>query len=186
MTSLNQLPNNLPIPADDGACNHLLNAQLPSIKLPATDGQIVDFSVLGSVVIYLYPMTGRPDQKLPDDWDDIPGARGCTPQACSFRGHFSELRQLGASVFGLSTQPTEYQKEAKARLHLPFELVSDQGLEFIRELSIPTFEVDGVVLSKRVTLIAFNGVIKKVFYPVFPPDENADQVVGYFKQLNAK
>lgn len=180
--NLNNLPRDLPVPFDDGACDHLLYRKLPSINLSTTDDSIVDFSsIKGRVVIYLYPMTGRPDTTLPDSWDEIPGARGCTPQSCSFRDHYSELRELQASVYGLSTQDNEYQKEAVNRLHLPFSLVSDSGLQFIQALNIPTMNVSGMTLSKRITLIANRGIIEKVFYPVFPPNENAYQVIKYLK-----
>jgi len=185
VTSLSQLPDDLPVPKDDGACDHLPNTQLSNIELIATDGSEIDLSSLDLVVIYIYPMTGRPDVSLPDGWDQIPGARGCTPQSCSFRDHYQELQKLGATVFGLSTQSTEYQLEAKTRLHLPFELVSDENLKFINTLSLPTIEVAGMKLSKRVTLIARGGIIEKVFYPVFPPDENADQVIEYLNEHKA-
>ena len=185
MTSLTQVPENLPVPEDDGACNHLYNFSLPSIQLKATNGQLADFSTFKSVVIYCYPMTGRPDIQLPDGWEQIPGARGCTPQSCSFRDHYKELQALGTEVYGLSTQTTDYQKEAKSRLHLPFELVSDNALSFIDSLNLPTFQVEGMQLSKRVTLIAHNGIITKVFYPVFPPDKNADQVIEFLHDQSA-
>ncbi|MDC3332954.1 peroxiredoxin [bacterium] len=184
MTSLNKIPENLPIPEDDGACDHLLGLSLPNIQLLATNGEKVDFSSLRSVVIYCYPMTGRPSADLPDGWDDIPGARGCTPQSCSFRDHYSELQKLKTEVYGLSTQTTDYQQEAKSRLHLPFELVSDSGFNFINALRLPTFTVEGMTLSKRVTLVAQRGVITKVFYPVFPPDKNADDVIAFLNTAN--
>ena len=186
MSLLNQLPQDLPTPLDDGACDHLQGMSLPDIALLATNNVQVNFSEMpGRIVIYLYPMTGRPDAELPDGWDQIPGARGCTPQSCSFRDHYQELKTLNTSVYGLSTQTTAYQTEAKQRLHLPFQLVSDQNLEFINSLSLPTLEVEGVKLSKRITLIASEGVIEKVFYPVFPPDQNADQVMAYLKEFKA-
>lgn len=185
MASLDQLPENLPVPVDDRACNHLQGFSLPSIQLPATNGQLVDFSSLKSVVIYCYPMTGRPDAQLPDGWEQIPGARGCTPQSCSFRDHYGELQALGAEVYGLSTQATDYQLEAKSRLHLPFELVSDNTISFINSLNLPTFEVEGMKLSKRITLVAQNGLITKVFYPVFSPDKNAEQVIEFLQGKNA-
>ena len=186
MRNLTDLPKDLPKPEDDGACDHLLNTNLPAIKLNTTNGEVIDFSTMKDrVVIYLYPMTGLPDKALPEGWDEIPGARGCTPQSCSFRDHYSELKELNTSVYGLSTQNTEYQKEAANRLHLPFPLVSDKNLEFIRSLNIPTLEADGMVLSKRVTLVASNGIIEKVFYPVFPPDENANQVIAYLSANKA-
>lgn len=183
MTSLNKLPHDLPKPIDDGACDHLSGMHLPNLLLPTTHHDQVNFMTLsGYVVIYIYPMTGRPDIELPDGWDQIPGARGCTPQSCSFRDHYEELKNLNAVVFGLSTQTTDYQSEAVKRLHLPFPLVSDTNLEFIHKLSLPTIEVEGMILSKRITLISYNGVIQKVFYPVFPPNENANQVIGYLNE----
>lgn len=183
--SLNELPLDLPKPIDDGACSHLSGMQLPNFTLPTTNNDLINFSAIsGHVVIYIYPMTGRPNTELPSGWDDIPGARGCTPQSCSFRDHYSEFKQLDTVVFGLSTQDTDYQKEAANRLHLPFPLVSDENREFIDNLSLPTFEVNGMVLSKRITLIAYNGIIKKVFYPVFPPNENVNQVIEYLNELS--
>ncbi len=180
MTNLDRLPEDLPTPEDDGACDHLPQTQLPSVQLPSTGGDAVDLSQLsGRTVVYGYPMTGRPDMTLPDGWDEIPGARGCTPQSCSFRDHHEELRELGARVFGLSTQSTEYQREASERLHLPFELLSDGDLAFARALRLPTFEADGMTLIKRLTLIVDDGRITKVFYPVFPPDRSAQEVVEW-------
>ena len=182
MDKLSQLPKDLPEPVDDGACDHLQGKSLPEISLPATDGSMVNpGKQTGWLVIYCYPMTGRPDLKLPDNWDSIPGARGCTPQSCAFRDHYQELKQCRANVFGLSTQTTEYQLEAKERLHLPFELLSDHKLEFASALNLPVFEVENMKLIKRLTLITLNGVIKKFFYPVFPPDQNAIQVANWLK-----
>ena len=176
------VPPNLPIPVDDGACDHLPGALLPSIELAATSGRSVDLAAIpGTVVLYCYPRTGRPDQALPAGWDQIPGARGCTPQSCSFRDHQDELLALGARVFGLSSQTTEYQQEAVARLHLPFELLSDASLDFARALKLPLLEVDDMVLIKRVTLIVEDGRIAKVFYPVFPPDRNVDDVLAWLR-----
>jgi peroxiredoxin len=143
----------------------------------------VDLSMLpGGTVVYCYPMTGRPDRSLPAGWDEIPGARGCTPQSCSFRDHHAELRALGARVFGLSTQDTEYQREAATRLGLPFALLSDEDLVFAEALGLPTFEADGMVLLKRLTLVIDDGRISKVFYPVFPPDRSAQQVIEWLEQ----
>lgn len=177
------LPADLPIPIDDGACDHLPGALLPSIELAATSDVKVNLARLpGTVVVYCYPRTGRPNQALPTGWDQIPGARGCTPQSCSFRDYAEELDTLGARVFGLSTQTTDYQQEAVKRLHLPFELLSDAALAFAQALKLPTFEVDGMVLTKRVTLIAQDGRIVKVFYPVFPPDRNADDVLAWLRE----
>ena len=186
MSLLTDLPDDLPVPLDDGACNHLVGEKLPSIKLNTTEGRSIDFSSLkGFVVLYVYPMTGQPDVALPIGWDQIPGARGCTPQACSFRDHYLELQAYDSTVFGVSTQSTEYQAEAANRLHLPFPLVSDVEFQLIRALSLPTMEVDGMLMGKRVTLIAYNGIIEKVFYPVFPPNENANQVIAYLSKRKA-
>ena len=179
-----ELPNDLPVPEDDGAADHLPGMRLPSVPLASTSGEIVDLSALpGRTVVYCYPMTGRPDRSLPAGWDEIPGARGCTPQSCSFRDHHAELRSLGASVFGSSTQDTEYQREAATRLHLPFALLSDSDLAFAGALGLPTFEVDGMVLLKRLTLVIDEGWIEKVFYPVFPPDRSAEEVVEWLEDL---
>jgi peroxiredoxin len=150
--------------------------------LPTTDGSTINLSELpGTVVVYIYPRTGRPDQEIPAGWNDIPGARGCTPQSCSFRDHHVDLWQLGATVFGLSTQDTGYQLEAVERLHLPFPLISDEQLRLARALRLPTFEVEGMTLIKRITLIVHEGRIAKVFYPVFPPDRNAEDVVNWLR-----
>ena len=179
--NLYELPKDLPVPQDDGACAHLTGMRLPRLVLRSTAGRSVDLSALkGRAVVYIYPRTGRPDQESPPGWNEIPGARGCTPQSCAFRDHYEELRRAGATqVFGLSTQDTAYQREAEERLHLPFELLSDETLAFARALRLPTFDVDGMTLIKRLTLIAREGVIEKVFYPVFPPDRNAGDVLAW-------
>ena len=179
--NLYELPKDLPAPQDDGACDHLTGMTLPPIGLPSTRGRVVDLSRLaGTTVVYIYPRTGRPDQEVPTGWNDIPGARGCTPQSCAFRDHYAELQRAGAAhVFGLSTQDSAYQREAAERLHLPFELLSDAGLRLAGALNLPTFEVDGMKLIKRATLIARDGAIVKVFYPVFPPDRNAGDVLAW-------
>jgi len=177
--NLYEIPNNVPVPVADGACNHLTGMRLPSVALRSTSGRLVDLAGLsGRVVIYCYPRTGRPDVDPPQGWNEIPGARGCTPQACAFRDHHQELQELGAQVFGLSAQDTDYQREAVARLHLPFELLSDSELELANRLRLPIFEIGGMRLIKRLTLIARGGQIEKVFYPVFPPDKNAN-VMSY-------
>lgn len=182
MTNLTDLPDGLPVPTDDGACDHLPDAVLPSVALPSTAGRRVDLSTIaGTVVVYCYPMTGRPDVPLPEGWDRIPGARGCTPQACSFRDHHAELASLGAGVFGLSTQHSDDQREAVERLQLPFELLSDADLCLSRALGLPLFTAGGMTLIRRVTLIVRDGRIVKVFYPVFPPDRNADEVLGWLR-----
>jgi len=177
------LPADLPAPTDDGAARHLAGSSLPAIALPATSGGDVDLSALvGRTVVYAYPLTGRPGQPLPENWDAIPGARGCTPQSCAFRDHHAQLRSLGVRhVFGLSTQATEYQREAAERLHLPFPLLSDFELRFTRALRLPTFEVAGMMLLKRLTFVSDDGVITKVFYPVFPPNRNAGEVINWLE-----
>jgi peroxiredoxin len=178
--NLYELPNDLPVPVDDGACAHLAGLRLPSVPLASTAGRWVDVSRMpGRTVIYIYPRTGRPDVDPPQGWNDIPGARGCTPQSCAFRDHYQELRQHAAQVFGLSTQDTDYQREAVMRLHLPFEILSDEGLAFTRALRLPTFVVDGMTLIKRMALISRDARIEKVFYPVFPPDRNAADVLDW-------
>jgi peroxiredoxin len=177
------LPAGIPAPQDDGAARHLTGAPMPAIALPATDGQRVDLSKLaGRCVVYIYPRTGVPGQPPLEGWDDIPGARGCTPQSCAFRDHFAELTALGvAHLFGLSTQDTAYQREAVERLHLPFAVLSDESLALARTLDLPTFQVAGMTLLKRMALVIDDGVISKVFYPVFPPDKNAEEVIAWLR-----
>jgi peroxiredoxin len=179
--NIHELPKDLPVPQDDGACDHLQGMKLPAVTLHTTSGRWVDLSSLkGTTVVYIYPRTGRPDQEMLPGWNGIPGARGCTPQSCAFRDHYQELQDAGASqVFGLSTQDTAYQREAAERLHLPFELLSDEKLAFARALKLPTFEVAGMHLIKRLALVARDGMIVKVFYPVFPPDRNASDVIAW-------
>jgi len=177
------LPSNLPRPIDDGGADHLRTMQLPQILLRSTAGRMVDVSRLRAprTVVYCYPMTGVPGKPLPEGWDEIPGARGCTPQTCSFRNHHEELLQLKAAVFGLSTQTTEYQHEMAGRLRLPFEILSDSEFRLCDALRLPTFNVDGMRLVKRLTFIARSGRIEHVFYPVFPPNESADQVLRWLR-----
>jgi len=156
--------------------------RVPSVPLPATTGGARDLAGrAGRTVVYCYPMTGEPGVPLPDGWDLIPGARGCTPQACSFRDHQLELKEVGAEVYGVSTQGPEAQREAAGRLHLPFPLLSDAELSLARALNLPTFDMEGKTLLKRVTLILQDGVIEKVFYPVFPPDKNAEEVLAWLR-----
>ena len=182
MANLNELPKDLPVPQDDGAADHLKGKRLPNVKLAATNGQAIDLGDLpGTVVIYCYPMTGQPNVPLPDGWNQIPGARGCTPQSCSFRDHYQEIRALGADVIGLSVQNTDYQKEMAERLHLPFPVVSDIHYEFQKALSLPTFQAAGMTLLKRLTLIVKNGVVEAVHYPIFPSDSDPDWVIGRLK-----
>jgi peroxiredoxin len=181
--NLTNLPAHLPQPIDDGACNHLVGLQLPSIELMSTADRMINLAnLVDRVVVYCYPRTGQPHQDLPPGWDEIPGARGCTPQSCDFRDRYQELQKLDTQVFGLSTQSTAYQREAVDRLHLPFELLSDVNLEFTQSLQLPTFDIAGMTLIKRLTLICDNGGIKKVFYPVFPPDKNAQEVSKWLWQ----
>src|SRR5882757_11365778 len=177
------LPTGIPVPEDDGAARHLAGLKLPSVSLPATNGARVDLSKLkGLTVVYIYPRTGVPGQPSPDGWDAIPGARGCTPQSCSFRDHFAELKQLGVGqLYGLSTQDSEYQREAADRLHLPFPVLSDAKFVFTRAVDLPTFTVAGMTLLKRMALVVDDGVVAKVFYPVFPPDQNAAEVVAWLR-----
>jgi peroxiredoxin len=174
-------PNDLPVPKDDGGARHLTGARMPDMSLSATDGTQVNFAGLaGRTVVYAYPRTGEPGKPSPDGWAQIPGASGCTPQSCAFRDHFAELRQQGAAqVFGLSTQTTDYQREAQQRLKLPFPLVSDADLKLARTLKLPTFEAAGMTLLKRLALVIDDGVVSKVFYPVFPPEKNAEEVLGW-------
>ncbi len=182
MTVLENLPADLPVPIDDGVCNHLPGRQIPNVILSSTSDTKINLQdVKRRIVIYCYPMTGRPDVNLPGGWEQIPGARGCTPQSCSFRDHYNELQILHTKVFGLSTQTTDYQKEAKDRLHLPYDLLSDKDLEFANALQLPFHFVDSMTLLKRVTLIFDEGKIVKYFYPVFPPDKNIDQVIEWLK-----
>jgi peroxiredoxin len=183
MTSFEQLPGGLPVPVDDGATDHLRGRALPSLRLAATTGGEVDLDALGRgrTVLYVYPRTGVPGEPLPTGWDAIPGARGCTPEACSFRDHHAELRAAGAEVLGLSAQPAAEQAEAAERLHLPFPLLSDHDLRLAAELGLPTFGVDGMTLYKRLTLVVVDGVIDHVFYPVFPPDGHAGEVLGWLR-----
>ncbi|HEY7061526.1 MAG TPA: peroxiredoxin [Chloroflexota bacterium] len=186
-TNFYALPADLPVPVDDGAADHLPGARIPALALPATSGGAVNLAeaAAGRAVFYCYPRTGRPDEPLPTGWDAIPGARGCTPEACGFRDHYAELTALGAQVFGISTQTTADQQEFAARVHLPFPLLSDADLRLVRALRLPTFTVDGLTLHRRLTLIAEAGTIVKVFYPVFPPDHHAAEVVAWLASREA-
>jgi peroxiredoxin len=182
MQNLGELPKDLPVPVDDGACAHLPGLALPALALASTGGRSVHLDQLsGCVVLYCYPMTGRPGRALPQGWDQIPGARGCTPEACSFRDHYVELQAFKARVFGVSAQTTEDQLETATRLRLPFELLSDASFTFAEALRLPTFDVDGMRLIKRLTLIVKNGRVAKHFYPVFPPDKHIDEVLVWLQ-----
>ncbi len=181
--NLDQVPANLPVPEDDGACRHLPGMALPDLDLASTANRRVNLAKVRAprLVVYCYPMTGQPGKALPQGWDDIPGARGCTPETCAFRDHHAELAKLGAEVFGVSTQSTDYQREMVTRLKVPFEVLSDERLEFARALRLPTFTVDGMTLIKRLTLVVRAGRIEHVFYPVFPPDAHARVVIDWLK-----
>lgn len=175
--------SSIPAPTDDGAASHLVGMRIPSVQLPATDGTTIDLATLeGLVVVYAYPRTGVPGIDNPPGWDMIPGARGCTPQSCAFRDHFAELQALGVSrLFGLSTQDSAYQREAAERLHLPFPILSDERLQLTRALRLPTFQTSGMTLLKRLALVMRDAKIEHVFYPVFPPDRNASDVIAWLK-----
>ena len=192
-TDAHILPADLPVPEDDGAARHLVGLPMPDLALPATTGEQIRLSRLsGRTVVYIYPLTARPDSVMPSDWDEIPGARGCTPQSCSFRDHHAALHALGARVFGLSTQRTPYQQEVVARLHLPYPLLSDADLTLTRALHLPTFQVEGApageasTLLRRLTLILRDGHVEHVFYPVFPPDRNAQEVLTWLDSVRAR
>jgi len=177
------LPPDIPIPQDDGRARHLPGAKLPDLALKATSGPAVNLSKLkGRTVVYIYPRTGVPGVDPPPGWDQIPGARGCTPQSCSFRDHFAELKALRiAHVFGLSSQDTAYQREAAERLHLPFPILSDADLALALSLHLPMFMAAGMTLLARMALVIDDGTIVKVFYPVFPPDKSAAEVLTWLR-----
>ena len=176
-----KLPSDLPVPKDDGAAKHLAGMLVPPITLVSTANRRINLAKLAQerTVIYCYPRTGAPGQPVPKGWDEIPGARGCTPETCGFRDHYQRLRALRAQVFGLSTQTTAYQQEMVQRLHLPFEVLSDADFALTKALRLPTFDFDGVTLLKRLTLILSDGKIEKAFYPVFPPDKHAEEVIAW-------
>lgn len=181
-----RLPPDLPVPVDDGAADHLSGMRLPALVLRSTCGGSVDLAAVAAavetLVLYVYPRTGIPGQPSPDGWDAIPGARGCTPQSCAFRDHHAELRAVGADVLGLSAQPASEQAAFAAREHLPFTLLSDPRLELARALRLPTFAAGGMTLYKRITLVVESGTIAKAFYPVFPPDRNAADVLAWLRE----
>lgn len=188
MTDLNQLPADLPVPDDDGAAGHLAGHPAPHLSLPSTTGQTVALHDLGPgrTILYLYALTGRPDIDLPEGWDAIPGARGCTTEACDFRDHHRDLVDAGASaVFGLSSQDSAYQREVVDRLQLPFEILSDIELSLAERMNLPTFRTDGRTLYKRLTLVIHNGLIEHAFYPIFPPNEHAQQVLAWLRSRPA-
>lgn len=184
MSDYTALPVHLPVPDDDGAADHLPGLCVPQLSLPATSGTTIDLaSLTGTTIIYLYPMTGVPGVPLPGGWDLIPGARGCTPESCGFRDHFAELQAAGASaVFGLSSQTSAYQREAVERLDLPFAMLSDPEFVLAEALRLPTFDVEGTRLYRRLTLVVRGGRIEHAFYPVFPPNEHAEVVLEWLRR----
>lgn len=186
MTDYTTLPDGLPIPEDDGAADHLPGTPVPALELPTSDGGIGRLDELGPgrTVVYLYPLTGRPGVDLPEGWDAIPGARGCSTEACDFRDHFAELRDAGADrVFGMSSQGAAYQAEVVDRLRLPFPMISDESFALARALDLPTFAAAGHDrLYARLTLVLRDGVIEHAFYPVFPPNEHAQQVLAWLRE----
>jgi peroxiredoxin len=188
-TNLHQLPPDLPAPADDGACDHLPGSRVPSVRLASTGGGVVDLAEAGQrpAVFFFYPRTGEPEKAAGPEWDAIPGARGCTPQSCGFRDLNREFTKLAVSVFGISTQETDYQREFVTRNHLPFELLSDRDLSLTRALRLPTFEYPverggPTTLIKRMAWFVERGSIEKVWYPVFPPDRNAEMVLAWLRE----
>ena len=179
---LHSIPDDLPVPEDDGAADHLLNAVLPPVALRATTGDTINLAELGGrTVLFAYPRTGRPDEDLLPGWNEIPGARGCTPETCGFRDAYGQFADAGARVIALSTQSTEYQRELAERLELPFPVLSDESLELAHALQLPTFETSGLTLLKRLTLVIDDGRISHVFYPVFPPDRHAGEVLSWLR-----
>jgi peroxiredoxin len=185
MTDYTTLPDDLPVPVDDGAADHLPGASIPALTLPTSDGGTIDLPALGAsrTVIYLYPLTGQPGTDLPEGWDAIPGARGCSTEACDFRDHFEDLRAEGVTaVWGLSSQDTAYQAEVVSRLRLPFAMISDQRFELATALNLPTFGAQGQErLYSRLTLVIRDGRIEHVFYPIFPPNTHAQQVLQWLR-----
>jgi peroxiredoxin len=184
MTTYESLPDDLPTPEDDGAAQHLPGVAMPELTLAATDGSSVDLSALGDgrTVLYLYPLSGKPGTDLPDGWDAIPGARGCTPEACGFRDHIQELHEAGAErVYGLSAQDTPYQREFAERMSLPFAILSDLELRLGELLRLPTFEAGSQRLYARLTMVVLGGRVEHVFYPIFPPDQHAGEVLGWLR-----
>ncbi|HEU5160321.1 MAG TPA: peroxiredoxin [Streptosporangiaceae bacterium] len=179
------LPAELPVPVDDGAADHLPGREMPGIELASTQGGVMRVDRvprgLSRLVLYAYPRTGRPGEPLPDGWDEIPGARGCTPESCGFRDHSADLGAAGAAVAGVSTQDTGYQREAAERLGLPFPLLSDADLRLTAALGLPTFEAAGMTLLRRLTLVIADGAVEHVFYPVFPPDRHAAEVLAWLR-----
>ena len=188
-TDPSQLPAGLPVPVDDGAAAHLMGALIPDVRLQATDGRLVSLARLGNsrTVVYAYPRTGRPGEpELTPDWDSIPGARGCTPEACAFRDHHAALKAAGAGVFGLSTQSIPHQQELVNRLHLPFPVLSDEDLALTQAMRLPTFRAAGQTLLRRLTLVIRDSRVEHVWYPVFPPDLHAERVLEWLSSRTSR
>jgi peroxiredoxin len=186
-TDFSELPDDLPVPEDDGGADRLPGSAVPELRLPSTRGGSIDLvdAAQGVLVAYVYPRTGTPGEPSPAGWDDIPGARGCTPQSCAYRDSLAEFEALGACVIGISAQDPEEQAEFAEREHIPFPLLSDSALRFTDEMQLPTFEVEGMTLYKRLTFVAEAGNVVKVFYPVFPPDRNAGEVLAWLRGRRA-
>jgi peroxiredoxin len=184
MADFMKLPDNLPVPKDDGACKHLPGKELPGLALQSTGGRQVRLDEVSRslAVFFFYPRSGRPGVPIPESWNEIPGARGCTPHSCAYRDHHEEFRSLGATVFGVSSQDTEYQRELVTRNSLPYEILSDAEFRLTDALRLPTFVFEGTRLIKRLALVAEKGRIVKVFYPVFPPDKNAETVLTWLRR----
>jgi peroxiredoxin len=190
-TDYSQLPPDLPVPEDDGAADHLDGLEIPAgLSLPSTQGGEFDLAAAatnpGTLVVYLYPRTGVPGEPSPTGWDDIPGARGCTPQSCAFRDSLAEFAAMGAAVLGISAQTPAEQAEFAEREHIPFPLLADPSRKLVEALGLPTFQVEGMTLYRRLTLIARQGLIVKAFYPVFPPDRNAAEVLGWLRSTDTR
>ncbi|MFN7904221.1 MAG: redoxin family protein [Pseudobdellovibrionaceae bacterium] len=181
---LNSLPSDLPVPQDDGACDHLSQLAIPRIILPSTVDRKIDLQKQSQkpTILFFYPRTGEPSMPAPEDWDLIPGARGCTPQSCGFRDLNSEFKELGFEIFGVSSQNSEYQKEFVKRNHIPFEILSDEEFKLTDAINLPTFQYNEMRLIKRMALVLKDGKIVKVFYPVFPPNKNAETVLSWIQK----
>ncbi len=179
------LPDNLPIPIDDGACNHLTGLKLPSLELKATDNRIINIAECAQqpTVFFFYPRTGQPQEPTPVGWDEIPGARGCTPQSCGYKNLYNDFKKLGIQIYGVSVQDTPFQQEFVARLEMPFSILSDSDLKLTQAMNLPTFTYENMILLKRMAWYCNNGIIEKIFYPVFPPDKCAENVLRWIKKL---
>jgi peroxiredoxin len=183
---IHHLPSDLPIPVDDGGAAHLTGMRAPGISLESTAGRRVTLADLhGWTVVYCYPRTGEDGLDPPPGWNEIPGARGCTPQTCGFRDHHADFGRLGAAVFGMSTQTSDYQREMVTRLHVPFEVLSDEHLEMMNALALPTFDFNGMILMKRLTLFIHDGIVEHVIYPVFPPGRSAEEAMRWLEEVTS-